>query len=781
MAIKKKTVEIEIVGNDKKFRSSMGEVSGIAKTTAIAVTAAFTAASAATIKAVNSFRQFEKQFTTVTTLLDSTNFKTKTLTEGINDLQKGVINLRKTSGESFDNLNRGLFDLISAGVDAEKAISALDTATKLARAGATSTSIAVDGLTSVLNAYSFDASEAQAVSEKFFTAQKFGKTTIEELSRGFGQVGTTAKTMGVSLEELLATISSVTLGGVETSQAYTGLAAIFANIIRPTKEASDEAKRLGISFNSTALRAQGLDGFLKSIINSSNFSATSLEKLFSSTEATKTIIALTNNDAEKFTEILSELGNKSKAAATFTEALNKQAKTLDQSMNEASGALDAVFVSIGEKLAPKVSDLTDRFKTLLDNITDDDIEAIATGFATIAEAVVSVGQALAFVVKQYGRLAQFNELVGRGLADIFSPSGDGVGGEVARLKQELAEMEELGLSRSADGRSREEIQTNINILSGRRPSGADATSSDEIGALLGQDPQMSFPSDSITNIEGAAGGGVVLGDKEPAPAKVSGKVIVGDKEIEGGSAAVDDVALLGQVLPANLRTEEQQEAYLEALRQQKDSELTVEQKHYKRLIEEDQRFRQQMQGNLSGFLLKRFASQNTSNEQILQMTQEFNGAMATLSRSGNKELAAISKAYRVAESIWATYTAANNALAQLPFPFNVAVAGVLTAAGLANVQQITSTKVQGAAQGGIVGGFDTGRDNQMMAVRSGEMIVPPDMVQALTPTLRDLVRNEDTRGVQDTGSQSIKVEFVGDAGRVLRAIERENQQAGFIV
>jgi len=117
----------------------------------------------------------------------------------------------------------------------------------------------------------------------------------------------------------------------------------------------------------------------------------------------------------------------------------------------------------------------------------------------------------------------------------------------------------------------------------------------------------------------------------------------------------------------------------------------------------------------------------------------------------------------------------------LPFPSNLAAAAIVAAEGAAVIGTIKGVQsdLKGAAAGGIVGGFDTGRDNQMMAVRSGEMIVPPDLVKPLMPTLRDVVRQEDTGGSmpEQSGSQRVTVEFRGNAAEIFRQIEREGNYA----
>lgn len=357
----------------KSFNKGIDNINKNLGNIASTATKSFIALGGAIGVSVKQFAAFEKDFTNVVTLLDKSSFATKSFEDGVNDLKKGVLDLRTASGESFENLNKGLFDLVSAGVPAEKAISSLKVATDLAAAGATETSVAVDGITSALNAYSLSADEAQSVAEKFFTAQKGGKTTVEELARGFGQVGATAEAFGVSLDELFASVSAVTLGGVKTSQAYTGLNAVLSNIAKPTADAQKEAKRLGIQFDSTALRTKGLKGFLDDLRNANGFTQKSVERLFGSVEAQKIAFSLTGSQADTFTSQLQALSDETQSAATFQDALAKANATTQKSIDRIKGAFESIIVQIGERFAPLlntladfISDLSMRFNNLSD-------------------------------------------------------------------------------------------------------------------------------------------------------------------------------------------------------------------------------------------------------------------------------------------------------------------------------------------------------------------------------------------------------------------------------
>lgn len=356
--------------------------------------------------ALPAFAKFESGFNNVVTLLDDSSFKTVTLTEGIHGLEQGLLELRGSTGETFDNLNKGLFDLVSAGIAAEQSITTLNTAFELALAGGTNTAVAVDGITSALNAYSKEASEARRVAEGFFTAQKFGKTTIEELSKELGDVAPIANTLGVSFEETLAALSAITTQAIKTPQAASGLAAAFASIAKPAEQAVAAAERLGIGFDLATLKAKGLTQFVNDIFDAVEARGTDQDfaDLFGSVEAFKVIAALRNASGQ-YKNILTELNDETKAAATFQEALRvKNAEAL-QVFKRFAGEVQSLQVELAGALAPAVSDITDKLTKFVASIDgaalgkaiQGGVKALGNAWRIVSEAIfAATGAVIAY-------------------------------------------------------------------------------------------------------------------------------------------------------------------------------------------------------------------------------------------------------------------------------------------------------------------------------------------------------------------------------------------------
>ena len=178
--------QVESGGSEKKVNKFALSLKKLAKVALVALGAAIG-------KSILDFAKFEKSLTNVYTLLDKGTFN-----KFGKDLEKGALATMKKFGFGIEDTNKALFDTISAGVGAGDAIKFMDVAGKLAIGGVTNISTAVDGLTSVMNAYGIENFDATKAANTFFTAQKFGKTTVEALANSIGQIAPIANSAGMS-------------------------------------------------------------------------------------------------------------------------------------------------------------------------------------------------------------------------------------------------------------------------------------------------------------------------------------------------------------------------------------------------------------------------------------------------------------------------------------------------------------------------------------------------------------------------------------------------------
>lgn len=178
---------------------------------------------------------------------------------------KGLQNLPSTLGRTADNA-RAFYDAYSSGIQGseEDLVKFTEINAKLAktiRADVTST---MDAVTTTMNAYGLSVKDASYVSDIFFSIVKYGKANGQQLATGLGQVVSTAKTAGLGLHELGASIT-VLSKIMQSRNAITYLNNMLAKMINPTKQVIAATQKYGIELGLTAVKAKGFNNVLREI------------------------------------------------------------------------------------------------------------------------------------------------------------------------------------------------------------------------------------------------------------------------------------------------------------------------------------------------------------------------------------------------------------------------------------------------------------------------------------------------------------------------------------
>ncbi|MFO7582114.1 phage tail tape measure protein [Guyparkeria sp.] len=340
--------------------------------------------------AAGASSDFNQAMAEVSTLLDDTS--------DVDGMAESVRSLSiEYGGDAKDNA-KALYDIISAGAsDSATATEQLRVANQLAMGGVTDVKTAADGLTSTLNAYGDAAGGAANVSDAFFTAVKAGKTTVGELSGSIGTLAPLAKTAGVSLDELLASVASLTAGGVSTSESMTQMKGALTSIIKPSKEAQDLAAELGIEFNAASLQTKGWAGFLEEVKTATGGNVETMGQLFGSVEGLNAVLALTGEGSQKFADTMQEMAEKTGATATAVEK-----------MMDTPAARSARFQAALQGVNLAVGDAVTAFAPLLDSLTSliTQFTELEPGTRTAVAGVGALAVALPPAVLAVGSLAK---------------------------------------------------------------------------------------------------------------------------------------------------------------------------------------------------------------------------------------------------------------------------------------------------------------------------------------------------------------------------------------
>lgn len=321
---------------------------------------------------------------------------------------------------------KGLYETLSAGItNVAEATDLLSVANQFAVGGNTDLKGSVDVLTSSLNTYKDTGETAASLSDKLFTAIAAGKTTAGELSQSLGEVAPTAHALGVGFDELSASIAALTVQGIKTPQAITGLNAMLSNIAKPSSDAAAEAKRLGIAFDATTLKTKGLTGLMDQLAGNTKVNDETFTKLFGSIDGVKTAITLASNGGAKMHEVLEQMKN---AGGATAKAFDVMSQTTAFQGKRFMGLFESSKILIGQALEPmaaKVMSLGASFLEAFNKIPKpirDTIVKVAAAAAAITALVGAVVAAKAAFTIGAAFAAKFGIAAGGGIVATIGPA-----------------------------------------------------------------------------------------------------------------------------------------------------------------------------------------------------------------------------------------------------------------------------------------------------------------------------------------------------------------------
>ena len=280
--------------------------------------------------------------------------------EDFANLKTQVAELSKTIPIARDQLANGLYQVISNGVPEDNWIEYLEKSAKASVGGIANLEEVVKVTSTVIKNYGLAWDDAGTIQDKIQLTAKNGVTSFEQMAQALPRVTANAATLGVSVDELMASFATLTGVSGNTAEVSTQLAAIFTALIKPSSEASKMAQQMGIQFDAAAIKAAGgMKNFLTQLnADVKRYAATSgmLEqevygKLFGSAESLRAITPLVGNLADKFEENVNAMAGSAGTIDGAFETMGNTGSAQLQKLNNALGKYtDILQGSIGNIL-----------------------------------------------------------------------------------------------------------------------------------------------------------------------------------------------------------------------------------------------------------------------------------------------------------------------------------------------------------------------------------------------------------------------------------------------
>jgi TP901 family phage tail tape measure protein len=352
--------------------------------------AAAAAISAVAVVSVREAAQFESSFAKIQGLVGLSKAET-------DDLEAAALALGPAFGTSANEAAEALFFITSAGLRGADATGVLEAAAKGAAIGLGDMSALANAATASMNTYGPSVLSGTEAVDALAEAVRLGQFAPEELAASLGRVIPIAAELGVSFQETTGLIAGLTRGGLNASEAVTGVRGAMQAFLKPTEEAKKMMEEYGLSSEEVADGIEK-DGFLATLVklrgafgdNEEDFT-----RVIGSIEGLSAVLSLTGANVATNTDIISQMTD---GVGILDDAMAIVSETSEFKFNKAMETAKNSLIGIGSELLDRINPYLEDFALFMEEngpqieqVFDTifgAVEAVATKIGELADAVM---------------------------------------------------------------------------------------------------------------------------------------------------------------------------------------------------------------------------------------------------------------------------------------------------------------------------------------------------------------------------------------------------------
>ena len=260
-------------------------------------------------------------------------------------------------------------------------------------------------LTGALNAYGESSDMAGLRAAQFDKTIELGRLRMGELGTAMGRVQSIAHEVGLSMEELDASLIAITIGGVKANEAATQLRGVMTGLLKPSEGMKAAFREIGVDSGEAAIATWGFKGTLDQLQKTTNGSASAMAGLFQNVRGLAGALRLVGAGAEKYNEAIEKLRQVDQATLLkkFEEFTSTDAEKLTKELNKLKNFWTAEFG--GDLLAAfaKLSGGADGLISVLRTLTGD-LPGMGVAVTAFAGTLLTMGNNAKFTATNIGTL-----------------------------------------------------------------------------------------------------------------------------------------------------------------------------------------------------------------------------------------------------------------------------------------------------------------------------------------------------------------------------------------
>ncbi len=301
--------------------------------------------------------EFYKSIGLIQTITQDSANSTKSWANSLRDLSSEFnIELLDASAAAYEAISNQIVDGTNATLFLGKAF-------EFAKITGSTAKDAVNLLSSAINGFALNANYTDEITAKLFKTIDVGRVTASQMANVLGNVAPTAHLAGISLDELMAGIATLTREGVRADTSITLMNNIITSMIKPSDELAATIKSWGYESGQAAIQGLRFHGVLRKLLEEEQKGGASrLGELFPNIRSLRAAIGLTQDFSTSYSKSLLEISNASTEAGKATQIMGENTGVAFQRIQKSLS--NTMVTRFGVELMEIIVDLDKNFNGL---------------------------------------------------------------------------------------------------------------------------------------------------------------------------------------------------------------------------------------------------------------------------------------------------------------------------------------------------------------------------------------------------------------------------------
>ncbi|MGF9821416.1 phage tail tape measure protein [Brevibacillus agri] len=336
-------------------------------------------------------------------------------------MKQAAMGLGASTSKSASEVAVGMENLAAMGFKVNEIIAAMPGVISAAEASGEDMALVADTMAVSIRAFGLEASQSTHVADVLAKTANISAANMEGMAYALKYAAAPAHTLGLSLEEVAASVAIMSDAGIRGETAGTTLRMALTRLVKPTDETTEVLNLLGVKINDAngnMLPFAEIIGQLNQQMSglSNSQRAAYLATIFG-VEAMSGMMTIVEAGPAKLQALTKELENSTGASAA---AAAQMKDNLKGAMEQLNGAIETAQISIGNALTPAIKALGGAIQSVVDwfNQLDPSVQEFVALSAAAGAAVLTLVGAFGAVMAAVGLAATGFGALGISLASV---------------------------------------------------------------------------------------------------------------------------------------------------------------------------------------------------------------------------------------------------------------------------------------------------------------------------------------------------------------------------